>query len=311
MKSIDYGKISVIIPTYNRGKLIEKSVNSVLGQSYKNIEVIVIDDGSTDNTENVIRSINDERLVYIKLEGNHGACNARNVGIDNSTGKYIAFQDSDDIFYKNKLEKQIKNLIKKKADLDFCSIKINFFDNSVVIPNDDIKKRLKKSSVIDLLCEGNFISTQAILAKKEVFRKIRFDVSLPRFQDYDLVLRIALKYSISFSEEVLVDLYRQDDSISFNDEKLKKACSIMFRKVYGLNDIQQNIFDGTLFFWATNPEFCKLDYEYKKLLGDFKWLENNYNNLVKSHSELRSEYDKIISSKRWKVLNRILKLFGK
>ena len=101
-----------------------KKAKSVLNQTYKNIEIIVVDDGSTDNTKEEINKINDEKIKYIKLEKNTGGPNARNIGIKNSKGQYISFQDSDDIFYPNKLEKQIKNIINKNSNLDFCKIKV-------------------------------------------------------------------------------------------------------------------------------------------------------------------------------------------
>ena len=102
-------KISIIIPTYNREKLIIKSINSILNQSYHNIEVILIDDGSTDNTRKVISQIKDRRFRYIKLRKNKGASIARNIGIKKAFGNYISFQDSDDILHSDKLEKQINN----------------------------------------------------------------------------------------------------------------------------------------------------------------------------------------------------------
>ena len=127
LKIIYYNiKISVIIPTYNRETLIVDSINSVLNQTYKNIEVIIVDDGSVDNTQQEIDKIKDNRIKYIKLEKNYGAPNARNIGIKNAVGQLISFQDSDDILYPNKLEKQFHNIINKKSNLDFCKIKVIF-----------------------------------------------------------------------------------------------------------------------------------------------------------------------------------------
>ncbi len=120
-------KISVILPTFNRGNLIEKSIKSVLNQTFNNIEILIIDDGSNDNTKDIIKNIDDKRIKYIKLGKNKGACNARNVGIKKARGEYITFQDSDDILYPFKLEKQLKNLINNNSSLDFCKIRI--FEN--------------------------------------------------------------------------------------------------------------------------------------------------------------------------------------
>ena len=92
-------KISVIIPTYNRDKYIIESLNSVLKQTYHNLEIIIIDDCSTDNTEFLISQVKDNRIKYIKLKENKGSSFARNVGIEMATGNYITFQDSDDIYH--------------------------------------------------------------------------------------------------------------------------------------------------------------------------------------------------------------------
>jgi len=102
--------ISVIIPTYNRRDKVTYAVKSVLDQTYSNIEVIIIDDASTDNTEAEIKKIKDDRIRYIYLEKNHGAAGARNVGIKEANGTYIAFQDSDDIWEKEKLQMQIDKM---------------------------------------------------------------------------------------------------------------------------------------------------------------------------------------------------------
>ena len=102
--------VSIIIPTYNRAHLIDRSIQSVLNQTYQDFELIVVDDGSTDNTEDIIRQFQekDKRIKYIKHDKNKGGSAARNTGIKNSRGEYIAFQDSDDEWFPEKLEKQIE-----------------------------------------------------------------------------------------------------------------------------------------------------------------------------------------------------------
>ena len=95
-------KVSVIIPTYNRATTIIKSINSVLNQTYSNFEIVVVDDNSDDNTKDIIKQIQDDRIIYIKNKKNLGAASARNIGIKNATGELIAFQDSDDEWIKQK-----------------------------------------------------------------------------------------------------------------------------------------------------------------------------------------------------------------
>ena len=202
-------KISVIIPTYNRANSIISSINSVLSQTYHNLELIVVDDCSNDNTESLISNIKDNRLLYIKLKEKKGSNYARNIGITKATGKYISFQDSDDLYRINKLEKQYKNLIKKQSDFDVCKICLHFNEN--------------------------FISTQSILINASLIKRNLFDISMPRFQDYDLILRIVPISNLSYTNEVLVDLFRKEDSISNNSNFLNKSLSLLLLKKYNIN----------------------------------------------------------------------------
>src|SRR5262245_52205489 len=96
MRSVGHPTVSIVIPTYNRAALIARSIQSVLNQSYADFELLVIDDGSTDETEGVVARFFDLRINYVRLASNAGASAARNVGIRISKGKFIAFQDSDD-----------------------------------------------------------------------------------------------------------------------------------------------------------------------------------------------------------------------
>ena len=236
-------RISIIVPTYNREKLITLSIRSALNQTHNNIELLIIDDCSDDNTEKEIDKIKDERLRYIKLRKNLGANYARNLGIKKATGEYITFLDSDDLFRYNKLEKQLNNLKKYKSNLDFCKICIhinNEFNFSV--PNKIQEKKIMKGKIYDELSNGNFISTQAILLKNSNLQKFLFDINLPRLQDYDFILRIIPNAKVSFTKEVLVDIYIQKDSISYSLPKLERAVKILLNKNYTFNNIQKKNF---------------------------------------------------------------------
>lgn len=215
--------VSVIIPTYNRAHLIKRSVESVLNQTYKNLELIIVDDGSTDNTKEVIDSFNDKRIVYVKQE-NQGACAARNKGIDTAKGKYVAFQDSDDVWHLDKLKIQVQKLKEKNADIVFC--KMFLFGNLIkrVIPK-NLKEGLLQKDTLPL-----GISTGTILGKREVFFNNKFDTSIPRLQDFELALRIQKKHSIYCIDKPLINYYVQEDSISSSSEKILKAWEIILEK---------------------------------------------------------------------------------
>lgn len=216
--------VSVIIPSFNRENVIKRSVDSVLAQTYKDFEIIVVDDGSSDNTKKVIEQIQDIRVRYV-WQKNAGACAARNHGIDEAKGEYIAFQDSDDVWHPDKLEKQLKALERYHADVVFC--KLNQIDNSgssTKIPADVPEGEC--AHLNNLLGIG----TQSIVGKKEVFKDIRFDPEFPRFQDMELIYRIIQKYKVYCLDDGLVDYYIGSDSISRNYKKLYQACTLLEKK---------------------------------------------------------------------------------
>ena len=241
--NIDF-KVSVIIPTYNRGNLIINSIKSVLNQTFRNLEVIVVDDGSTDNTEDEVNKITDKRIKYIKLSSNRGGSNARNVGIKNATGQFISFQDSDDIFYPNKIEKQIKNIINKNSIFDFCKINVIYNSTySYLIPNARQENSIIKGEIFnELISRGNFISTQSMIIRTKYMKNHLFDIEMPRLQDYDVILSMIPKVKISYTNEVLVDLHIQNNSVTLSPSKLKKAIYILLNKKYDFNKSQKESF---------------------------------------------------------------------
>lgn len=220
--------VSVIIPTYNRGRLILDSINSVLNQTYKNIELIVVDDCSTDDTEKTVKSIDDSRIKYIKLEKNSGACVARNKGIEISRGEFIAFNDSDDLWLPEKINSQLDFLYENNAEISFCKMECRTPENNFIhnFPNIEFDRKI---SYKDLL-KYNSASTQTIFGKTDCFKEIIFDATMPRLQDWDEVLRLSQKYRIFYQNEILVNTFFQKDSISTHPEKAVLAMQKIFEK---------------------------------------------------------------------------------
>ena len=212
--------ISVIIPTHNRRELLLRAIESVLRQTHEELEIIVVDDASTDGTQSAVLDLHEERVQYVRLNGQQGACAARNRGIDMARGKYIAFQDSDDVFHADKLEKQLAYLTETGADVVACAMnRIGWDGAAEVFPPEPADRPL---TYRELLLE-NLCSTQCILGRAEVFREIRFDEELPRLQDWDLMLRIARQYSVQLDARPLVDVHLQPDSLSRQPGKLLAA----------------------------------------------------------------------------------------
>lgn len=216
--------VSVIIPVYNREKSVVEAVNSVLKQTYKDLELIVVDDGSTDGTQKVLSQIHDSRFHYI-YQNNDGACSARNHGIDLANGNYIAFHDSDDIWHIDKLAKQMEIFEKYDPDIVFCK-QIKRHPNGKVTVEPSHLKNGRVEPIVNLFGIG----TQTIVAKRKVFDNIKFDFELPRFQEFELLLRASKEYSIYCLDEGLVDYSVSEDSISNNPMKLYKTCDLILRK---------------------------------------------------------------------------------
>ena len=160
--------ISVVMPNYNGHRFVEQAINSVLNQTYQNFELIVVDDCSNDDSLSLIehKAQSDNRIRVIALEHNVGVANARNVGIKEAKGEYIALLDNDDLWTEDKLERQLA-LAQKGADIVYCSY--DFIDeqnNSIkkpfVVPQQTNFNKMLASSVIS--CSTSFIKTKLMLA---------------------------------------------------------------------------------------------------------------------------------------------------
>ncbi|MCD7804176.1 MAG: glycosyltransferase [Oscillospiraceae bacterium] len=224
--------ISVIIPTYNRVETIKRSIRSVLNQTYSDLECIVVDDGSTDNTADIVQSINDDRLRYYKLDHNSGACVARNKGIELAVGEYIAFQDSDDEWDSDKLRCQLQKLNMVDADVCICRKRVinektgaTMFSHKGMDEGFISKKTLYKGT----------LSTQLLFAKSEVFKNICFDEKVKKFQDYEWGIRACELYTFYFIPDVLVTQFLQSDSITvrgWDDHEVDKDTFNYFIEKY-------------------------------------------------------------------------------
>lgn len=224
--------VSIIIPTYNRARLLGRAIQSILNQTYPNFEIIVVDDCSSDNTENVVRSFCDERMRYIRHEKNKGAVAARNTGIKAARGEYIAFQDSDDEWLSEKLEKQVRAFKFGPSDLGVVYTSFWLIDSGrkTYFPSSDVKQT--EGNLHQALLEANFIGTSTAVVRKECFEKTGMFENLPRLQEWDLWLRISKHYCFKHIDEPLVNAYCQPDSISRNMNDFIVARELILEKYF-------------------------------------------------------------------------------
>lgn len=210
-------KVSVIIPTYNRASTIKRAIDSVLGQTYQDFELIVVDDGSTDDTQQIVDSYKDSRVRYLKTEERRGANHARNVGIQNAKGEYIAFQDSDDLWFKDKLEKQM-DVFRMQDDVDivFSRFMRRYLDGSTeLIPNKNFTQEMLGKDIAHILSRENVIGTPTMIVRKQCFVQYGlFDIEAPRFQDWEINLRFAQGARFFCVDEPLVEINESEKSIT-------------------------------------------------------------------------------------------------
>jgi len=193
--------VSVIIPTYNRGWILEEAVDSVLSQDFYNFELIVVDDGSEDNSSDILASYGD-RIKVIKQE-NKGVSSARNRGIASSSGRYIAFLDSDDLWLPGKLSAQLAFFESNPGALICQTEEIWVKNGKRVNPG----KRHKKMSgfYFEKALELCMVSPSAVMVKKNLFDMAGlFDETLPACEDYDMWLRVNCRHPIYLIDTPLI-----------------------------------------------------------------------------------------------------------
>lgn len=224
--------VSVVMPVYNRENVIRRAVDSVLNQTYMPLEVIVVDDGSTDNTVNIVKQYTDNRVRLICQE--HGGANkARNTGIEQANGTYIAFQDSDDEWLSEKLEMQIK--LMEEHGYRACYCPYNLYENDAVcaVPFDYSDVDKYQADLCCTLSIHNVVSTQTLVIERGVLDMLGaecFDAQMPRWQDYEFVIRVAGYVEIGYVNKPLVNVYRSETSISSDKKALYAAAAMLIRK---------------------------------------------------------------------------------
>ncbi len=197
----DPGRISVIIPTYNRGAVLERAIKSVLNQSYRNFEIIVVDDGSTDNTHRILEKYSRQIRYFSQLHSGVSSC--RNFGLEKSEGTWVAFLDSDDYWLPEKLERQIQ-FVQQHPEFLIVQTDEKWIRHGKFV--NPMKKHRKYGGWIFKQCLPLcIVSPSAVMVHQRVFNDVGvFDENLPVCEDYDLWLRISRKYPIGLIEEKLI-----------------------------------------------------------------------------------------------------------
>lgn len=198
-------KLSIIIPTYNRAQYLREAIDSVLSQTYRDFEIIVVDDGSTDNTKEVAKKWELLDKVKYFYQENKGPAAARNRGIKEAMGDYIAFLDADDLWLPEKLEKQVEYL-KERPDVSLVASEFEIIDE--VGHSNGYSQRRKKIPVDGFILKyifQHYLLLSTIMVKKDTFKTVGlFNEELINAEDTDILLRIAKHFKIGLLDEYLV-----------------------------------------------------------------------------------------------------------
>jgi glycosyltransferase involved in cell wall biosynthesis len=249
--------VSIIIPSYNSSRYLLDALHSVANQTYKNIEIILIDDGSTDNTWEIIQNLQIKipNLLYIK-KNNEGIASALNFGLDKAKGAYIARMDADDISNENRILEQVKYLESNK-DIDLVSCSYIAFSgdtnktNTVIHPSDPDVIKL-------LLCYCSPICHPAVIAKASIFKKFKYNPKVTT-EDHDLWCKLSLNYKLTNIEEPLLFYRRHENSYT-----KRKKWKIRF----------SSFFIGLKYFFIIKRDISKIPF---KLIMRNKLIYNNIN----------------------------------
>lgn len=214
MNSFDNNSVSVIIPVYNSAKHLAEAINSALGQTYKNIEIVLVDDCSTDDSVRIIKEYSAKfpNIVYHYLETNSGAAVARNKALQLAKGRYVAFLDSDDIWYPQKTQKQLTLAAEKDAAFCFSAIEIMDDAGRLVKPRRDVPPTADYAFIL----KNTVIATSTVLIDRKVVGT--FEMPLIRSgQDYAAWLQLLRNGMVAYgSNEALTKYRRRAKSLSSN-----------------------------------------------------------------------------------------------
>ncbi len=233
-------KVSVMIPTHNYGRYLGEAIQSVLAQTFADIEVIVVDDGSTDNTREVVGSFKDSRVRYIYQE-NRGVSAAQNTAIKAAEGEFVAGLGGDDIWLPEKLELELSMLNSHPEAALVCS-DAYVFDSATgaILGRRWHDKpfhywvdpaRAARQPLRELLARGCFIAPQAMLVRRVVFAEVGyFDESLVTHEDWDLFVRIVCRYPINTLDVPLVKIRAHEASLTADWNRMYRGATTVLTK---------------------------------------------------------------------------------
>ena len=222
--------VSVILPTYNRASLLKRSVDSVLAQSFEDFELIVVDDGSRDQTSEVVSGYTERRVRYLRLDRNRGLPAARNAGIDEARGSYLAFQDSDDEWHHEKLERQLAAFrMHPHATVVYGDMCRQCLDGRRMYLRSPEIVRGRLVNRETRFWQTYMLAMQPAMIRREFAAGMRFDEELKLFEDLDFHLRLAMDHEYVHIEEPLVTYYETQGMTTNRSMEFKARRQLLWK----------------------------------------------------------------------------------
>jgi len=216
--------VSVIVPTYNRAHMIARSLGSIIRQTYRDIEIVVVDDGSTDDTADVVRELarRSQRPILYEKKPNGGCASARNRGLQLASGELIAFLDSDDTWEENALETLESELVRSGADFVY-SPAIEVYENGTEVVNYPVAANHPEALAIEHFQNTN-VRSGSILYRRNIFTKVPgMDERLKHNEDSDFLQRVAIHFHAAYSGVPTVKVFHHEGQKSSNRVAIYRA----------------------------------------------------------------------------------------
>lgn len=257
MKERNLPLVTVIVPCYNHERYVTETIESIVNQTYENIELIVIDDGSKDNSVNIIQKLANKYGFTFIHRANKGLSATLNEGLKLSKGKYFSAIASDDILMAEKIEKQVE-FMELNPEYGMCYGKIVYFENAIENTSEYLNSSKQGWVFDDLLIDGSFIPAPSAFIRKKVFDIVGgYDETL-WIEDWDMWLKIAQKFQVGYVDEYLAYYRRHDTNISNQTLKMYEAEKIILNKYRDYKNYERVINDRKI-QW-----FSLLSRKYKK-----------------------------------------------
>lgn len=299
-------KFSVVITVYNKGKQIKNTLKSVLNQTYQDFEIIIINDGSTDDSEKEILKFEDSRIRYYFQE-NKGAAGARNAGIKKAKNDFIAFLDADDYWFPFYLEEQKKSIEKFPKEKVFSTAKQKRIGEKAFVEDYSIDKNGKFPKLLNYFkssFQSSILHSSSIVIHKEVFEKVGvYNLKYRSGQDTDLYVRIGLNYKVVFSNRVCVEYIIYENSLFRSTKSLSEKADFEEYEKYGKENLALKKFlDLNRYSLAI----------FAKINGDEKGFQRNFQKInlknLNSKQQFLLKQNKIVLKSLIKVKSGFEKL---